>query len=137
MFRFKKISVGPPYCRVWHFSTRSRVHKSKTLRCRCAKILVGALEKPAKKSGKNLAKYSVNTTFRAKIGCKICYKPHLGVPRFSCSKILGCAVDKLCSLVEGTVTHYYILLNVLPWSCALLDTEFIFQSRSLIRRCYN
>ena len=53
-----------PDCRVWHFSTRSRVHKSKTLRCRCAKILVGALEKPAKerkvvKTCKIQCKYNV------------------------------------------------------------------------------
>ena len=61
--------------------------------CRCA-----WKARQRKKSGKRLAKYSVNTTFWAKIGCKICYKQHLGAPRFSCSKILGCAIDKLCSL---------------------------------------
>ena len=39
--------------------------------------------------------------FWDKIGCKICHKFHLGAPRFSRSKILGCAVDKLCSLAGG------------------------------------
>ena len=73
--------------------------------CRCA-----WKASQRKKSGKNLAKYSVNTTFWAKIGCKIFYKPHLGAPRFSCSKILGCAVDKLCSLDhEEALAGYYVL----------------------------
>ena len=84
------------HCRVWQFSTRSWVHKSQNLRCRCAKQL--PLTKCASKVTADTKVTNYIQRFEGILKCKILEQEDPRCAQFLVFKNLGCDIAILCSL---------------------------------------